>query len=103
MEEAMGNADDANKKRPLGDDRRGVLLCRDRFARVRHVPFSAVLFVSIAFNRVKNDGSRPPVKSSGCNLLPAGIAILANHRLNTSFFCPRDQHDHKKVIINEIE
>jgi hypothetical protein len=44
-----------------------------------------------------------PVKSLACMPLRAGIAILANHRLNTSFFCLRDRHGHEKMISNKID
>jgi len=38
-----------------------------------------------------------------CNPLLAGIAILANNRLNTSFFCLRERHGLEKIILNEID
>jgi hypothetical protein len=32
----------------------------------------------------------------------AGTAILANHRLNTSYFCLQDRRVQRKTIVNEI-
>jgi hypothetical protein len=56
---AVGHTHDADKEGPLGGNCRGVLLDRDRFTRVRHVPFSAVPFESISFERRKSEGLWP--------------------------------------------
>jgi len=48
----------------------------------------------------KSDGAMPRLMA--CIPIWEGIAILANHRLNTSFFCLRDRLDREKMISNKI-